>query len=65
MNILVLNGSPLLNGNPADMAAGFKTEAEAAGLGRLRALAPLQRTGKPITPRKSVMSCTALVSPYE
>ena len=65
MNISVLNGSPHLNGNTADMAASFKAGAEAAGLGRLRTPASLQQTGKPTTPRKSVTSCTALVSPYE
>ena len=31
MNILVLNGSPHLNGNTADMVAGFKAGAEAVG----------------------------------
>ena len=31
MNILVLNGSPHLNGNTADMIVGFKAGAEAAG----------------------------------
>lgn len=31
MNILVLNGSPHLNGNTADMIAGFKAGAEESG----------------------------------